>query len=115
MNDDNNRAGETSERGNQINQFEIHLVTGLCEKRPSLIQSYEPTVAKLLRLIPITGITGPFPPLRATDRDFAQKLRKLDLQIETIANGHGWIGTMVELRNARWKPIVSFGPPWKDQ
>jgi len=24
----------------------------------------------------------------------------LDLQIETIANGHGWIGTMAERRNA---------------
>jgi hypothetical protein len=36
----------------------------------------------------------------ATDLDFAQKLRKLDLQIETIANGHGWIGTMAERRNA---------------
>ena len=52
----------------------------------------------------MTRITGPFPPLRATDLDFAQKIRKLDLQIETIANGHGWIGTMAELRNALGKP-----------
>jgi hypothetical protein len=42
--------------------------------------------------------------LRATDRDFAQTLRKLDLQIETIANGHGWIDTMAELRNALGNP-----------
>ena len=44
--------------------------------------------------------------LRATDLDFAQKLRKLDLQIETVANGHGWIGTMAELRNALGNPSV---------
>jgi len=77
-----------------------------CVRRRQLshIQSYELAGAKLLRLIAITRITGPFPPLRATDRDFAQKLRKLDLQIETIANGHGWIDTMAELRNALGNP-----------
>jgi len=80
------------------------LVTGVCDAGSSHIQSYEPAGAKLLRLIAITRITGPFPPLRATDRDFAQKLRKLDLQIETIANGHGWIDTMAELRNALGNP-----------
>lgn len=40
----------------------------------------------------------------ATDLDFAQKLRKLDLQIETIANGHGWIGTMAETPQCPWNP-----------
>jgi hypothetical protein len=73
-------------------------------KQISRIQSYEPAGAKLFRFIPITRITGPFPALLATDRDFAQKLRKLDLQLETIANGHGWIGTMAELRNALGNP-----------
>ena len=52
----------------------------------------------------MTRITKPFTPVSATDLDFAQKLRKLDLQIETIANGHGWLGTMAEFRDALAKP-----------
>jgi len=45
----------------------------------------------------------------ATDLDFAQKLRKLDLQIETIANGHAG---SAQWRNAAMplEPTVSFGP-----
>ena len=105
MNDGNNRASETGESGKQLNQLKIHF-RHRCVRRKQIshIQSYEPRGAKLLRLIPITRITGPFPPLRTTDLDFAQKLRKLDLQIETIANGHGWIGTIAELRNALGNP-----------
>lgn len=44
----------------------------------------------------MTRIKGRIPPPSQTNVDFAQKLRKLDLQIETIANGHGWLGTMAE-------------------
>ena len=44
----------------------------------------------------MTRIKGKMPPQSETNLDFAQKIRKLDLHIETIANGHGWIGTMAE-------------------
>ena len=42
----------------------------------------------------MTRITGPFTPVSVTDLDFAQKLRQLDLKVETVANGHGWIGKL---------------------
>ena len=35
-----------------------------------------------------------------TNIDFADKLRRLNLQVETIANGHGWVGTMQQLRDS---------------
>jgi len=44
------------------------------------------------------------PPSSDTNLDFDQKLNQLNLQIQTIANGHGWIGTMAELRNALGNP-----------
>ena len=42
----------------------------------------------------MTRITGPFTPVSATDLDFAQKLRQLNLKVETVANGHGWTGKL---------------------
>jgi hypothetical protein len=44
----------------------------------------------------ITRIKGRMPPRSHTDEDFAQKISRLNLQVETIANGHGWIGPMAE-------------------
>ena len=44
----------------------------------------------------MTRIKGRMPPRNQTDEDFAQKISKLNLQVDTIANGHGWIGTMAE-------------------
>ena len=49
-------------------------------------------------------IKGRIPPPSQTNVDFAEKIRKLNLQIQTIANGHGWIGTMAEFRNALERP-----------
>jgi glyoxylase-like metal-dependent hydrolase (beta-lactamase superfamily II) len=48
----------------------------------------------------MTRLTGKIPPPSKTNLDFEKKIRQLNLQIQTIANGHGWIGTMAEFRNA---------------
>jgi len=48
----------------------------------------------------MTRITGPIPAIGPTNVDFAQKIQKLGLQVETIANGHGWVGTMTQLRDS---------------
>ena len=52
----------------------------------------------------MTRIAGPIPATGKTNVDFDQKIRKLNLQIQTIANGHGWIGTMEEFRKALERP-----------
>jgi glyoxylase-like metal-dependent hydrolase (beta-lactamase superfamily II) len=52
----------------------------------------------------MTRIKGKLPPPSKTTLDFARKLGKLDLQIQTIANGHGWVGTMAEFRDALERP-----------
>lgn len=52
----------------------------------------------------MTRIKGRIPPSNQTNVDFAEKLRKLDLQIETIANGHGWIGRMEDFRKGLQQP-----------
>jgi hypothetical protein len=43
-------------------------------------------------------------PPSQTDLDFDKKIRQLNLQIQTIANGHGWIGTMEEFRKVLERP-----------
>lgn len=52
----------------------------------------------------MTRIKVKIPPTSQTNMDFARKIRKLDLQIQTIANGHGWVGTMAEFRHALERP-----------
>jgi glyoxylase-like metal-dependent hydrolase (beta-lactamase superfamily II) len=51
----------------------------------------------------MTRVTGKIPPRSQTNIDFADKLRRLNLQVEKIANGHGWVGTMTELRDSLGK------------
>ena len=48
----------------------------------------------------MTRVTGKIPPRSQTNIDFADKLRRLNLQVETIANGHGWVGPMAQLRDS---------------
>jgi glyoxylase-like metal-dependent hydrolase (beta-lactamase superfamily II) len=48
----------------------------------------------------MTRVTGKIPPRSQTNIDFGEKLRRLNLQVETIANGHGWVGTMKELQDS---------------
>jgi len=48
----------------------------------------------------MTRVTGKIPPRSQTNIDFVEKLRQLNLQVETIANGHGWVGTMTQLRES---------------
>jgi glyoxylase-like metal-dependent hydrolase (beta-lactamase superfamily II) len=48
----------------------------------------------------MTRVSGKIPPRSQTNIDFAKKLGELNLQVETIANGHGWIGTMKDFRDA---------------
>jgi len=43
---------------------------------------------------------GPIPPGTPANRDFSDKLKKLGLDVQTIAPGHGRIGTMKELQKA---------------
>jgi glyoxylase-like metal-dependent hydrolase (beta-lactamase superfamily II) len=52
----------------------------------------------------MTRIKGKLPPPSKTTLDFARKLGKLHLQIQTIANGHGWVGTMAEFSDALERP-----------
>ena len=42
----------------------------------------------------------PFSPRTVTELDFLEKLRGLNLQVETIANGHGWVGSMKAFEEA---------------
>jgi len=42
----------------------------------------------------MTRIVEPFTPRTVTEQDFVEKLRRLNLGVETIANGHGWVGSM---------------------
>lgn len=53
----------------------------------------------------MTRITGPFPPVSATDLDFAKKLRQLNLRVETVANGHGWIGKINDFLSTTLYPV----------
>lgn len=48
----------------------------------------------------MTRIQGSFPAPSAVDSYLAEKIRQLDLSIETIANGHGWIGKMETFRKS---------------
>jgi glyoxylase-like metal-dependent hydrolase (beta-lactamase superfamily II) len=48
----------------------------------------------------MTRVTGKIPPRSQTNIDFGEKLRRLNLQVETIANGHGWVGKMTELQDS---------------
>ena len=43
---------------------------------------------------------GPIPPGTPANRDFSDKLKKLGLDVQTIAPGHGRIGTIKELQKA---------------
>jgi glyoxylase-like metal-dependent hydrolase (beta-lactamase superfamily II) len=52
----------------------------------------------------MTRIAGKMPPPNETTLDFDKKIRQLNLQIQTIANGHGWIGTMEEFRKNLEQP-----------
>ncbi|HET6891205.1 MAG TPA: MBL fold metallo-hydrolase [Pyrinomonadaceae bacterium] len=54
----------------------------------------------------MTRIKGKMPPASDTNLDFDQKIRQLNLQIQTIANGHGWIGTMEDFRKGLQKPVA---------
>jgi len=42
----------------------------------------------------MTRMVEPFTPQTVTEKDFVEKLRGLNLQVESIANGHGWVGSM---------------------
>lgn len=42
----------------------------------------------------MTRLQGRFPPATATEIAFAKTIKDLNLQVEKIANGHGWLGTM---------------------
>ena len=42
----------------------------------------------------MTRMVEPFTPGTQTERDLVEKLRRLNLEVETIANGHGWVGSM---------------------
>jgi len=42
----------------------------------------------------MTRMVEPLTPVTVTERDFVEKLRPLNLDVETIANGHGWVGSM---------------------
>jgi glyoxylase-like metal-dependent hydrolase (beta-lactamase superfamily II) len=48
----------------------------------------------------MTRVTGKIPPRSQTNIEFAEKLRQLNLPVETIANGHGWVGTMSQLQDS---------------
>jgi glyoxylase-like metal-dependent hydrolase (beta-lactamase superfamily II) len=48
----------------------------------------------------MTRVTGKIPPRSQTNINFAEKLRQLNLQVDTIANGHGWVGTMTQLQDS---------------
>lgn len=52
----------------------------------------------------MTRVTGKMPPPNETNLDFDKKIRQLNLQIQTIANGHGWVGTMEEFRKTLESP-----------
>ena len=52
----------------------------------------------------MTRVTGKMPPPSETNLDFDKKIRQLNLQVQTIANGHGWIGTMEEFRKSLERP-----------
>lgn len=56
----------------------------------------------------MTRSVGPFPPPSPTDLDFVEKIRRLNLKIETIANGHGWVGPM-----SQFLEFVEAGRPDK--
>jgi glyoxylase-like metal-dependent hydrolase (beta-lactamase superfamily II) len=43
---------------------------------------------------------GPIPPGTPANREFSDKLKKLGLDVQTIAPGHGRIGTMKDLQKA---------------
>jgi len=43
---------------------------------------------------------GPIPPGTPANRDFSDKLKKLGLDVQTIAPGHGRMGTIKELQKA---------------
>lgn len=48
----------------------------------------------------MTRIVEPFTPQTLTQEDFVKKLRRLNLDVETIANGHGWVGSMKSFEEA---------------
>jgi hypothetical protein len=45
-------------------------------------------------------VAGPFPPASPALVDFAGKIQKQGLAVETIAPGHGRLGTMADLTAA---------------
>jgi len=49
----------------------------------------------------MTRIVEPFTPQTATEQDFVEKLRRLNLDVDTIANGHGWVGSMKAFEESR--------------
>lgn len=49
-------------------------------------------------------VQGPVPPGTPANRDFADKLKKLGLEVQTLAPGHGRLGTMKDLQNALATP-----------
>jgi glyoxylase-like metal-dependent hydrolase (beta-lactamase superfamily II) len=48
----------------------------------------------------MTRVTGKIPPRSQTNIDFGEKLRRMNLQVETVVNGHGWVGTMGQLQDS---------------
>ena len=52
----------------------------------------------------MTRIIGKMPPPSPTSVDFDNKIRQLNLDIQTVANGHGWVGTMDEFRKGLERP-----------
>jgi glyoxylase-like metal-dependent hydrolase (beta-lactamase superfamily II) len=62
---------------------------------------------KVLFVSDIFGIPaqGPMPPGTPGNRDFAEKLKKLGLDVQTITPGHGRTGTMKDLQKALDTPV----------
>ncbi len=65
------------------------------------VVAYVPT-AKLAFQSDLIGLPadGPLPPASPATADFVDKVKKLGLQVETIAGGHGRVGTMEEVAKA---------------
>lgn len=50
-------------------------------------------------------VQGPMPPGTPSNRDFADKIKKLGIDVQIIAPGHGRIGTMKDLQKALDTPV----------
>lgn len=48
----------------------------------------------------MTRITGKMPAFSETTLDFDKKMRQLNLDVQTIANGHGWVGSWADFQRS---------------